>query len=54
MEREYMNEKDSCKKMYDFNCIVCGYSWCCTSADVSECPMCTSRDIVLLQSRDYE
>ena len=46
-KKEYKKEL-----IYKLNCIECGYIWQCRSADWSECPMCQSKDIVVIESID--
>ena len=38
--------------MFRLNCIDCGYTWLSSSADICECPMCGSSDIVVLGKED--
>jgi len=36
--------------MFQFSCFCCGFSWLSQSSDVYECPMCESKDIVIIKS----
>jgi len=40
--------------MYKLNCVTCGFIWKSISADVYECPMCESNDVVVLQQISEE
>jgi len=40
--------------MYELNCITCGYSWQSHSGDVIECPVCESKDIVVVEKNEGE
>jgi len=40
--------------MYRLQCVACAYSWQSYSADISECPMCDSKDIVVVEKKEGE
>ncbi len=49
-----MSKKKRKIKCYELNCIDCGYTWISFSGDWSECPMCTSKDVVVIKQLTKE